>query len=160
MKIQGNSKYCKQHGDSNCEDCYIFGPISANKKFFNKLIFKKLRVSCHNLFLLGKRKPTRYTALQEDHDVSIYGLFYFGSVSSNMEISSKAPQKGKISSLFLPKFNRQYGISKMVSLSMRMLRELNLYGFFNFGPMGPNMEIRLQSPRKGKISILFLPKFY
>ena len=27
LKIQGNSKYCKQHGDSNCGDYYIFGPI-------------------------------------------------------------------------------------------------------------------------------------
>ena len=30
-KIQGNSKHCKQHGDSNCEDSYIFGPICTNK---------------------------------------------------------------------------------------------------------------------------------
>ena len=27
LKIKRNSKYCKQHGDSNCEDCYIFDPI-------------------------------------------------------------------------------------------------------------------------------------
>ena len=31
LKIQRNSKYCKKHGDSNCEDCYIFGPICTNK---------------------------------------------------------------------------------------------------------------------------------
>ena len=126
MKIQGNSKYCKQHGDSNCEDCYILGPISTNKKFYKKLIFKKHSVSCHKLFLLDKRKPTRYLTLQEDHNISIYDLFYFGPVGPNMEISSKAPQKGKLSSLFLPLFSLQYGISKMVSLNIRSLRELNL----------------------------------
>ena len=27
LKIQGNSKYFKQNGDSNCEDCYILDPI-------------------------------------------------------------------------------------------------------------------------------------
>ena len=56
----------------------------------------------------------------------------------------QGPQKGKISSLFLPKFNWQYGISKMVSLTIRKLRELNLCGFFDFGVMGPNMESRPQ----------------
>ena len=55
FKIQGNSKCCTQRGDSNCEDCYIFGPICINKTF------QKYRVSCHNLFLLRKRK-TIHTA--------------------------------------------------------------------------------------------------
>ena len=52
-------------------------------------------------------------------------IFNFGPMGPNIGISSKAPQKGKISSLkapkkgkisslFLPKFNWQYGISKMV----------------------------------------------
>ena len=101
LKIQRNSKYCKQHGDSNREDCYIFSPIS--------------------------------TALQ----------------------------KGKISSLFLPKLNWQYGIFKMVPLSIRRLRELNLCGFFEFGVISPNMESRPQfTPKRVKISILSLPKFY
>ena len=45
-------------------------------------------------------------------------------VGPNMEISSK--------------FNWQYGISKMVSLSIRKLREVNLCGFFDFGSTGPN----------------------
>ena len=38
FKIQGNCKYFKQHGDSNCEDCYIFGPIFTNKKFYKTYI--------------------------------------------------------------------------------------------------------------------------
>ena len=43
-----------------------------------------------------------------------------------------------ISNLSLPKSNWQYDISKMVSLSIRKLREVNLCGFFYFGPTGPN----------------------
>ena len=31
LKIKENRKYCKQHGDSNGKDCYIFGPISTTK---------------------------------------------------------------------------------------------------------------------------------
>ena len=126
----------------------------AQIRNFTKHIFKKHRASCHNLFLLEKRGPTRYLTLQEDRNVPICHLFYFGPLSSNMQFSSKAPQKGKISSLFLPKFNWQYGISKMVSLTMRRLRELNLCGFFDFGVMGPNTESRLHSTQKGKSSIL------
>ena len=61
----------------------------------------------------------------------------------------QGPQKGKISSLLLPRFNWQYGISKMVSLSRR-LRELNLCGFFDFGVMGPNMECRPIHPKRVK----------
>ena len=85
---------------------YFFGPICTNKKFYKKLIFKKLRVSCHNLFLLGKRKPTRYLTLQEDHNVSINGLFLFcanGPTYGNQ--LQGLLSKVKISSLFLPKFN-------------------------------------------------------
>ena len=111
LKIQRNSKYHNQHGDSNFENYYLLGPICTNKKFYIKLIFKKHRVSCHNLFLLGRRKPATFLTFQEDHNVS---------------------------SLFLPKFNWQYGISKMVSLSIRKLREVNLCGFFDFGSTGPN----------------------
>ena len=83
LKIQRSSKYCKQHEDSDCEDCYIFGPICTNKKFYKKLTFKKHRLSCYNLFLLGKRKSTRYLTLQEDHKNSknsikvIYRFFLF-----------------------------------------------------------------------------------
>ena len=91
LKIQGNSKYCKQQGNWNCEDCYIIGPICTNQKFYKKHISKKHKISCHNLFLLGKRKPTWYLTLQEDHNVSNYGLFYFGPVIPNMDISSKPP---------------------------------------------------------------------
>ena len=139
LKIQGNSKYCKQQGNWNCEDCYIIGPICTNQKFYKKHISKKHKISCHNLFLLGKRKPTWYLTLQEDHNVSNYGLFYFGPVIPNMDISSKPPfppppppppQKSKILGLFLPKFNWHYGISEMVSLNTRRLRQLNLYRFF------------------------------
>ena len=68
---------------------------------FTKHIFKKHMFSCHNLFLLRKRGPTWYLTLQEDHIVSICGLFFnFEPVGPNMKISSKAPQKGKISSFF------------------------------------------------------------
>ena len=127
---------------------------------FTKHIFKERRISCHNLFLLGKRETTRYLTLQEDHNVSICGLFYFGPVCQNMEISSKAPQRGKVWSLFLPKFNWQCGISEMVSFCIRRVRKLNLCGFFDFGVMDPNRENRPQFTPKGKISILSLPKFY
>ena len=41
---------------------------------YTKLVSKKHRVFCHNLFLLRKRKPTSYLTLQEDHNVSIYDL--------------------------------------------------------------------------------------
>ena len=33
LKVQGNSKYCKQHGDSNFKDWYDFGPIGTNRNF-------------------------------------------------------------------------------------------------------------------------------
>ena len=48
--------------------------------FMAQYAFKKHRVSCYNLFLLGKAKPARYLTLQEDHNVSIYDLFYFGLI--------------------------------------------------------------------------------
>ena len=75
---------------------------------FTKNLLLRNRISCHNLFLLGKKKPAKYLTLQEDHNVSIYGLFYFGPVGPIMKISSKSPQKGQISSLFLLKFNQEY----------------------------------------------------
>ena len=53
----------------------------------------------------------------------------------------QGPQKGKISSLFLPKFNWQYGISRMISLSIRRLWELNLCMWvFWFWGNGPKYE--------------------
>ena len=76
LKIQGNSKYCKQHGVSNCEDCYILAQY-AQVRNFTKHIFKKHTISCHNLFLLGKRGSTRYLTLQENHNVSICGVLLF-----------------------------------------------------------------------------------
>ena len=45
-----------------------------------------------------------------------------------------------------------------VTFLAQFMTSLNLCGFFKFGLMDSNMEIRLQF--KGKISILFLPKFY
>ena len=33
----------------------------------------------HNLFLLGKRKPTRYLTLQADQNVSIYDIYSFSA---------------------------------------------------------------------------------
>ena len=73
-------------------------------------------------------------------------FFYFGPVGPNIKITSKAPQKGKISHLFLPKFNRHYGISKMVLYSIR-LRELNLMGF-RFWINGPKQENLAPVPPK------------
>ena len=132
----------------------------------NKTMFKKHRISCHNLFLLGKTGPTRYLTLQENHNVSISGLFYFGSVGQLWKSAPSKPTlptsiphsptpnppphpKSKISSLFLPKFNWQYGISKMVSLRIRRLKESNLCGFFDFGVMSPNMESKPQFTPRG-----------
>ena len=58
-------------------------------------LFKKSRLSCHNLFLLDTRKPTTYLTLQEDHKISIYCHFFsVGLVGPNVEISSKSPLKG------------------------------------------------------------------
>ena len=142
LEIQGNSKYCKQHGDSNCEDCYIFSPICINKEILQNINYRN-RISCH-IFLLGKRGPIRHLILQEDPNVSnLCPVFYFGLVGLYMEIISKPPSlppppKKKVSILFLPKFNWQYGISKIVSLSIRRYRELNLCRFFDFGNNGPN----------------------
>ena len=79
----------------------------------------------------------------------MWPFFYFWLLGPNLEISSKAPQKGKIPSLFLPKFNWQYHISKMVLLSIRRWRELNLCGFFYFGVMHPNMASRPHFTPKG-----------
>ena len=31
LKIQGNSKYCKHHGDSNCQDLHICSNIHKQK---------------------------------------------------------------------------------------------------------------------------------
>ena len=97
LKIQGNSKYCKQHGDS-CEDCCIFGQIYAN--FTKKLIFKKHRVSYQNLFLLCETKPTRYLTLQEDHNVSIYGLLFWSSGPKIWKSAQRPPKKVKIQVCF------------------------------------------------------------
>ena len=72
LKIQGNSKYCKRHGDSNWEYSYISGPTCTNKKFYKKkLIFKRHRVSCQNLFLLGKREKNKVFNTPKEHNVSI-----------------------------------------------------------------------------------------
>ena len=48
----------------------------AQIRNFTKHIFKKHRISCHNLFHQGKRGPTMYLTLQEDHNASICGLFF------------------------------------------------------------------------------------
>ena len=44
----------------------------------------------------------------------------------------------------------------MVSLSISRLRELNLYGLFQFGTTGQSLEICSQSLKIGKISISLL----
>ena len=79
----------------------------------------------------------------------LLAFFILGQWTQMWKSGPRAPQKGKIPGLFLPKFNWQYGISKMVSLYIRRLRELNLCGFLDFAPMGPNMEIRPQFLQKG-----------
>ena len=110
LKIQGNSKYCKQHGDSNCEDCYIFSPICTNKEILQNLNYRN-RISRHNIFLLGKRGPIRYLILKEDPNVSNLCRFLFwasGAIYGNhLQAPSlpPPPQKKKVSSLFLPTFN-------------------------------------------------------
>ena len=48
--------------------------------------------------------------------------------------------KGGISNLVLPKLYGQYGISKMVSLSIRRLKELNLCGLFQSGSASKLLE--------------------
>ena len=129
---------------------------------FTKHIFKNHRTSCHNLFVLGKRGLTRHLTLQEDHNVSIcnLSLFWASGPKYGNQFQVPSPQKRKILSLFLRKFNWQYDISKIVSLSMRSLPELNLCECFCFEVMRPNMENRPQFTPKELISILLLPKFY
>ena len=62
---------------------FIICPILAHLPHFSCL-------SCHNLLLLGTRKPTTYLKIQEDHKVTIYYHFFnFGPVVPNVEISSK-----------------------------------------------------------------------
>ena len=52
-------------------------------------IFKKRGVFCHNLFLLGKRKPTTYLTFQKDRRPQLMAIFSnFGPVGPNVEISS------------------------------------------------------------------------
>ena len=67
----------------------------AEIRNFTKHIFKKHRISCHNLFLLGKRGPTRYLTLQEDHNVSICGLFLFWASGPKYPYSLSAPRPPK-----------------------------------------------------------------
>ena len=57
---------------------------------------KKYRVSSHNLFLLGKRNPTSYLTLKEDHKASIYDPFLFIWKSAPSPLSRCLPQKKKV----------------------------------------------------------------
>ena len=61
--------------------------------FMAQYAFKKHRVSCYNLFLLGKAKPARYLTLQEDHNVSIYDLFLFCANWAQIWKSASRPPK-------------------------------------------------------------------
>ena len=73
----------------------------AQIRNLTKLIFKKHRVSCHNLFLLGKRGPARYLTLQEDHSVSIYGLFLIlGQWAHIWKSAPRSPKKVKFQVCF------------------------------------------------------------
>ena len=42
LKVQGNSKYCKQHGDSKYKDCYVFGPIGTNRNFTENFYLRNI----------------------------------------------------------------------------------------------------------------------
>ena len=96
--------------------------------------YAQIRKFTKNLFLrnTGFLVTIHFSCVRESQQ-SIYhskktiisqfmAFFCFEPVITNMKISSKAPQKDKILSLYLPKLNWQYGISKMVSLSIRRLR--------------------------------------
>ena len=50
-----------------------FGPICTNKKFYKNLMFKKKIL----VMIYFSWVSTRHLTLQEDHDVSVYGLFLF-----------------------------------------------------------------------------------
>ena len=39
LKVQGNSKYCKQHGDSKCN---VFGPIGTNRNFTKNFYLRNI----------------------------------------------------------------------------------------------------------------------
>ena len=62
--------------------------LAQYAKFYKKLIFKKHRVSCRNLLLLGKRKLTRYLTLQEDH--ASMAFFYFGPLGPLKKVEFQA----------------------------------------------------------------------
>ena len=65
----------------------------AQIRNFTKHLFKKHRISCHNLFLLGNRGPTRYLTLQEDHDVSICSPFFILDQCAKIWKSAPRPPK-------------------------------------------------------------------
>ena len=93
-------------------------------------MFKKHRVSCHNVFLQGKRKPTTCLTLQEEHKSNLRPFFsILGWWDPNVEISFKSSslKKGWNFKLVFNQNLLTYGISKFVSLSIRRLRELNLH---------------------------------
>ena len=118
----------------------------TNKKFYEKLIYLRNRVSCYNLFLVHKRKLRKYLTLQKTI-MPQWSFLNFGPVAwaqiwkSAPKPPPPHPQKGKISNLFLSKlYNWRYGISKMISLSRRKLRETKLMWVFQFWTNGPKYK--------------------
>ena len=98
-------------------------------------IFKKCRVSCYSLFTLGKRKPTMYSKLQEDRKISICNhcfQFWASGLKCGNQLQAPLPKKWWNLKLVFIKLYWQYGFSKMVSLTIRTLKELNLYSLFQF----------------------------
>ena len=57
--------------------------------FTKKLIFKKHRVSCHNLF------PTSYVILQEDHNDCLWPFFILGQWDQTLKSPPRPLKKVK-----------------------------------------------------------------
>ena len=80
--------------------------------------------------------------------------------SSNIKISFQSSKRTKFQFCSYQNLTEN-NISRVVSLSIRRLRELNLYmDFSNFGPTGPNIEISKQSLKIDKISMRLLLTFW
>ena len=80
----------------------------------------------------------------------------------NMEIKPQfpPPQKVKFQFCFHQTFTDNKTFLKRSHWALEVYKNWTYTDFFNFGLLGPNMEIKPHFPQKSEISILFLPKFY
>ena len=130
-------------------------------KFKNLRIFKKLKASYHNLFLLGKRKPAMYSTLQEDCKIQFMAIFLkFCANGPNVEISSKpSPPQREVWDFKLIFNNILLTILHFQS-DCTEHRKVNktkfLWTFLILGQLAQIRNLFPSSHKMGKIFILFL----